>query len=56
MGSFHNVTSGIPKRPGLLNINTLEKMTNRKVTNLLHNSGQLKVNLSTENCFYEDYT
>lgn len=56
MGSFHSVTSGIPKWPGLLNINTLEKMTNSKVINLLNDPGQLKVNLPTENCFHGDYT
>lgn len=56
MGSFHNITSGTPKRPALLNINALENMANSKVINLLNYSGQLKVKLPTETCHYGDYT
>ena len=56
MGSFHNVTSGIPKRPALLNINALEKTANSNVINLLNYAGQPKVKLPTENCHHGDYT
>jgi len=31
VSSFHNVTSGIPKRPAPLNINALEKMANSRL-------------------------
>ena len=56
MGSFHIVTSGIPKQPALLNINALEKMANSEVINSLNYSGQLKGKLPTENCHHGDYT
>lgn len=49
MGSFHSVTSGIPKRSALLNINALEKMAKSKVINLLSYLGELKVKLPIEN-------